>query len=270
MVIQPLEIKIEHEAFYKTTSVTLSQITLFVGKNGSGKSLLLNLCLEQIKKDIVDPNYLSALVINDEKRIKKQLGVFENIQYTPKINGQHGWSNYRYADKMNIVIAIINDIFKRKIVIKNIDYGPDKAYYQKIDGQLVEIKNDGTGISTILVIFENFFNPENHNVIFVEELTMGLHPSAIPKVIDALLRLSEKFETRIIATTQDLCCLLYFLSIINNASIAIYETVELETNEKIQLWVTPIEKDSTTSRLKEYLGEFADIKYLKILEELGK
>lgn len=256
-----MEVPLNDNLMYKSTSIILNDITLFVGKNGSGKSHNLQQIVKFLSTGISHPN---VTFINEQTRMQKNQGMYSLAGYS-KNPLDPNWGNYKFVNEMKPVMDIVSDLFGREIVIETVELEPTNVFYKK-NNKLVHIREDGLGISNTVMIFEALqYMPEN-SYLLVDELTLGLHPSLIPKYITYLKKYVDDKHIKIIATTQDLSCLLYFLANMNDNKFSVYET----TDEEDGLWITPIEASSITSRLRQFLGVIASKPYLDILAELGE
>lgn len=246
----------------KNTSINLSVLTLLVGKNGSGKSRWLSLIQRTL-----DPSQRgkNTSLISEVIRVQKHRGNYDNTQFSTDSRST-SWSNYSFTEKMKPVVDIIADIFDREIVIKRIDDQRELAYYKKGDNVFVPINADGMGISNTVSVIEALYSLPKNSYLLIDELTLGLHPSVISSYLEKILEIANENQIQIIASTQDLACILYILGAIHDEDIMIYKTTE-EPDQK--LWITPIEKDSMPSRLIDFLGVISDKYYLDIFNEIS-
>ena len=101
-------------------------------------------------------------------------------------------------------------LFKRKIEIITDRNGEQAPHFIKNNGDVLT-KDDGRGIVNVWTVFEYLAFAPDKLPLFIEELSIGLHPSLLKKYLDRLfMRLSDK-KMQLFATTQDPFTAFYFL-----------------------------------------------------------
>jgi len=186
-----LEISLDDNLMYKHTSIKLNTFTLLVGKNGSGKSHILRLISRKLSPDNrFNRNNSNVIFLDERTRLNKHISRY-TAQGFSKIPLNPEWSNYNYTQEMKPVIDIVCELFNRKIVIKTVELSAPSVYYEK-NNTLIPIGDDGLGISNTVFVFEAIYLMPDNGYLLVDELTMGLHPSIIPKYLTHLKKIADK------------------------------------------------------------------------------
>ena len=214
-----IELILNNEIFTEITTsetkellVLNDNVNIFnTSKNKEDKKLLYkykqkfnenNLLMEDIY--ISENNMLSSNVaFNDKKnwnQIMEKYGLFCWMTQLTKYNQTtantikqilEDKKKEKFLELLKIFDSKIDDIFSDGQVIKISKEGMKK---------LVPISAFGTGISAILDILSCF--TDNTKVIFIDEIETGIHYANFPKLIDVLIKLSNKKDIQLFFTTH--------------------------------------------------------------------
>ena len=276
------------------------RFNLFIGKNGSGKSLVLQNIVKEVSEvtDTDDPSLneifeksineninkyytkdgKSNIVMksNDNGVYNKYILISEDsktdMQIDPDIDEgdmtlHHPFASLEYDEDMRSTVnKKFETIFGRKVENKYNSNNRKEAKFKK-NNVLVSPQDDGHGILTALPVISFLSQKTIPDTIAIEEPTKFLHPSIIPNYLNLLMELIHKKESQLFITTHDIITALYFFKSFSNGddNIAIFK-FEDESNV---ISIYPINRDNYESNLSDFISPFQVETYSKFLKELS-
>lgn len=260
--------------FRKNLSFEFKNCNLFIGINGTGKSTLRTYLQSPEGKEITlngsdcktrgHSNPAPFLLDESRGRMRSAYDQTPNVDVN---NALRSFGNFDFSDddRINDANDEISKLFNRTISFPVIPNRGRVAAYSK-NNDKIPIEQDGFGIKNASKIIEVINTLPNDSVLIIEEIAQNIHPSLIVKFLDLVIKKLETKNIQLFATTQEVISGLYFIKKMNNPNFTIYNFVD---NDGI-LDAHPIEKDTTTSMLRDFLGDFPTQEDLDMLNELTR
>ncbi len=154
-----------------------------IGQNGAGKTTILNLILNLVKKDSGNIRIFGQDNINNEDMIKKNMGIVLED------------SNFYKEYKMNSILKFVSEIYP--------EWDWDYARYliEKFElTQNKKFKSFSKGMKQKLFFIIAVCHKAK--ILIFDELTSGLDPYTRRIVIDELIAIKEKGETSILFSSH--------------------------------------------------------------------
>jgi len=255
-------------------SFEFKKFNLFIGTNGSGKSTLFRLLQSPSQQPIMvngsdmtshNAAYATPFLLEESRNT-----IPTRYRQVPNVNTGNalgGFGNFDFENDIRIkdTNTELSNLFKRTIgnpVIQN--QGRITAYSR--NGKQIPVDKDGLGIKNVAKIFEVINTLENDSILLIEEIAQNIHPSFIGKVLDLIISKLDSKNIQLFATTQEIVSGLYFIKKMNEDDFKIYNFVD---NDGV-LDAHPIEKDTSTSILRDFLGDFPTQEDLDLMHTLNE
>lgn len=264
-------LKIIKNPIFEDNELSFLPISLFTGKNGSGKSLL-TLNIQHALHDrrdnlsiLVFPQSIKKLMIIDESR--KQLLIRNNAAVGEQSDNFSSLIVDMYHERLNkklkqdsskSLIDEFNEIFyklfKRRLILPDTFQKKITWFYEKDNGVKTPPIGDGFGIGAVFVLLIYLLQAKPGDIFVLEEPTMGMNPSQVKNTFLAFLEIQKRKKIQIIFISHDILFRTEFFRHIEkdpkNFSLFGFK----ETSEKIQ-----ITQYSTSMGIKKkFQDEFID------------
>ncbi|MFI3230971.1 MAG: ABC transporter ATP-binding protein [bacterium] len=202
---------------YKNSSFKLDNVSLvvpkgnivgLVGKNGVGKSTIINSIFDIIKKDSGDIIFYGELLSNDNKHLKNQIGVvFDTLAYSGEI-------------KIKKLEKVLVDLYK------DFDVNLFNSYIKRFDLPVdKKLKTFSRGMTMQLSIAVAISH--GAKLLILDEATAGLDPVKREEILDIFLEFIENEENSILMSshiTSDLEKVADYITFIDNGKIIFSDT----------------------------------------------
>ena len=242
---------------FRPITLELGKYNLFIGKNGSGKSILLKRLVGVIPHD---PNDDLIIVQNTKETNLKNLSRISDMKYVsenrPSTNFSHInldigrnhpiedtsrpletiWRDDKFREQIN---KFTQNIFDRKIIDTKTPQEGVGIFYKKnnID---IPPSLDGFGIINSMKVLQVLLT-SNESIVALEEPTIGFNPSITSKFLEYLVK-NAPDDKQFIFTSQDFVLIIEFIKLFktrddfkifkfeeNRNQITITEVTELES-----------------------------------------
>lgn len=198
-----------NELFNNEKIGDFTNFVLFEGRNGSGKSTLLNLIRDDFYKK--NPQYRYNDLFLDYR-----LELFRTRHNAQAEIPPRDWRNFdslmTNTKGANRIKEILDDIFERNLELNKVKSTMSPTLeYLKNEQELIPFDKDGAGIYNAFNLLRFVTNTSVGVPLFIEEISSGLYPRLLPKLLDAFFKIAEEYDHQIFATTQDPFVVYYFL-----------------------------------------------------------
>lgn len=264
-------LKIISDPIFEDKELVFSPISLFTGKNGSGKSLLSQKIDQlahrsiQQKSILLFPQQIFDLTIIDESR--KQLLPINSAPITERRNEFSSIIVDMYLERLNKKLKqdssksridefneIFYKLFKRKLILpdtfeKNISW-----VYEKDNGIQTRPIDDGFGIGAVFVLLAYLLKAKTGDIFVIEEPTIGINPSQVKNIFLAFLEIQKRKKIQIIFISHDILFRTEFFRYIEKEPQTFSLFGFKETSEKIQI----TQYSTSDGTKKKFQDEFID------------